>query len=154
MVKITYGLENSNIKVMAKVKPIGHIWGLKLKSICLLFISWQSDHSWMRYSKFHIWHWKFKVKVTAKIKSDDHIWGLEFNQCVCFSFCGNWTVFGRHIANFIFDLEYSRSRSWPRSKSMVTFEALRSIDMFVFHFGAIPPFLAEIYKIPYLTLKI
>ena len=29
MVKITYDLENSNIKVMAKVKPIGHIWGLE-----------------------------------------------------------------------------------------------------------------------------
>ena len=31
--KITYDLENSNIKVMAKVKPIGHIWGLEFKSL-------------------------------------------------------------------------------------------------------------------------
>ena len=26
----------------------------KVQSICLLFISWQSDHFWPRYSKFHI----------------------------------------------------------------------------------------------------
>ena len=36
MVKITYDLENSYIKVMAKVKPFGHIWGLEFKLICLL----------------------------------------------------------------------------------------------------------------------
>ena len=34
---------------------------------CLLFISWQSDHYWLRYIKSHIWPWKFKVKVTTKI---------------------------------------------------------------------------------------
>ena len=48
------------------------------------------------------------------------------------------------IANFAFDLENSRSRSWPRSDLMVTFEVLRSIDMFAFRFVAIGPFLAEI----------
>ena len=35
------------------------------------------------------------------------------------------------IENSLFDLENSSSRSWPRSNSMVTFEALSSIDMFV-----------------------
>ena len=84
MVKITFDLENSNVKVMAKVKPIGHIWG------------------------------------------------LEFNRYVCFSFHGNRTTFGWDIANSIVDLENSRLRSWPRSHPMVTFEALRSIDMFAF----------------------
>ena len=34
---------------------------------CLLLVSWQSDHFWLRYSKFHIWPWKFKVKVMTKI---------------------------------------------------------------------------------------
>ena len=29
-----------------------------VQSICLLFVSWQSDHFWLRYSKFHIWPWK------------------------------------------------------------------------------------------------
>ena len=81
------------------------IWGLEFKSICLLFVSWQSDHFWLRYSKFHIWPWKFKVKVMAKVKSDGHIWGLEFNWCVRFLFRGNRTTFGWDIANFIFDLE-------------------------------------------------
>ena len=132
----------------------GQIWGLEFKSICLLFVSWQSDHFWLRYSKFHIWPWKFKVKVKAKVKSDGYIWALEFNRCVRFSFRGNRTIFGRDIANSIVDLENSRSRSWPRSNLMVTFEVLRSIDMFAFRFVAIAPFFAEIDSIRYLTLKI
>ena len=106
MVKITYDLENSNIKVMAKVKPIGHIWDLEFKSICLL------------------------------------------------SFRGNRSTFGWDIANSIFDLGHSRSRSWPSSNTMVTFEVLRSIDMFTFRCVAIAPFLAEIKQIPYLISTI
>ena len=130
----------------------------------------------------------------AKVKSDGHIWGLKFNRYVCFSFRGNWIIFGRDvvnsighgqgqilwshlrlrvfnlyvcflfrgnrtmlgwdIVNSIYDLENSRSRSEPRSNPMVTFEASISIDMFVFCFVAIRPFLAEIERIPYLTLKI
>ena len=122
----------------------GQIWGLEFKSICLRFVSWQSDHFWLRYSKFHTWPWKFKVKVKAKVKSDGYIWGLDFNRCVRFSFRGNRTIFGRDIANSIVDLENSWSRSWPRSNLMVTFEVVRSIDMFAFRFVTITPFLAEI----------
>ena len=103
------------VKVMAKDKPDGHIWGLGVQSICLLFVPWQSDHFWLRYSKFHIWPWKFKVKVMAKVKADGHIWALEFHRYVCFSFRGNRTIFGWDIANSIFDLEKSRSRSWRKS---------------------------------------
>ena len=84
--------------------------------------------------------WKFKVKIMAKIKPTGHIWVLEFNQYVCFSFRGSQTIFGRDIASSIFDLENSRSRSWPRSNLMVTLEAKSSIDMFAFRFVAIGPF--------------
>ena len=115
----------SMVKVMCVVKGQGHIWPSKFKgqgygegqthlshlrpgvqSICLLFVSWQLDHFWLRYRKFHIWPWKFKVKV---------------NRYVCFSLSGK-TIFGWDIANSIFDLKNSRSRSWPRSNLMVTFE--------------------------------
>ena len=88
---------------------------LGVQLICLLFVSWQSDHFWLRYSKFCIWPWKFKVKIMAKVKPDGHIWALEFNRYVCFSFRGNRTIFGWDIANSIFDLEKSRSRSWRKS---------------------------------------
>ena len=37
---------------------------------------------------------------------------------------------------------------------MVTFEAQISIDVFAFCFVAIRPFLAEIWQVTYLTLKI
>ena len=97
-----------------KVKE-GQTWWSHLRpwvqSICLLFVSWQSDHFWLRHSKFYIWPWKFKVKVMAKVKPNGHIWALEFNRSVCFSFCGNRTIFGWDIANSIFDLEKYRSRS-------------------------------------------
>ena len=85
-----------------------------------------------------------KVKVMVKVKPIGHISGLEFNRYVCFSFHGNRTTFGWDTGNSIFDLENSRSKSWPRSNLMVTFEALSSIDMFAFRFVAIGPFLAEI----------
>ena len=64
-----------------------------------------------------------KIKVIVKFKPIGHIWGLEFNRYVCFSFCGIRTTLGWDITNSIFDLENSRSRSWPRSNLMVTFEA-------------------------------
>ena len=57
---------------MAKVKPDGHKW-----AICLLFFSCQPDHFWLRYSKFHIWPWKYKVKVIAKVKPNGHIEALS-----------------------------------------------------------------------------
>ena len=53
-----------------------------------------------------------------------------------------------------FDLENLKSRSLPRSNSLVTFEAWSSINMFAFRFVAIGPFLVEIQQIPYLILKI
>ena len=164
------------VKVICVVKGQGHIWPSKFKgqgyvqthwshlrpgvqSICLLFVSRQSDQFWLRYSKFYIWSWKLKVNVMAKVKPDGHIWALEFNRYVCFLFCGNRTIFGWDIANSVmakvkphghiwaqefnryvcflfrgnrtifgwdivnsvFDLENSRSRSWPRSNPMVTF---------------------------------
>ena len=124
----------SMVKIMCVVKGQGHVWPSKFKgqgygqgqthwshlrpdvhSICLLFVSWQSDHFWLRYSKFYIWPWKFKVKVIAKVNLNGHIWDLEFNQYVCFLFRGNQTIFAWDIANSIFDLEKSRSRSRPKS---------------------------------------
>ena len=95
---------------------------LEFNQYVCFFVSRQSDHFWLRYSKFYIWPWKFKVKVMAKVKPDGQIWALKFNRYVCFSFRGNRTIFGWDIANSIFDLENSRSRSWPRSNPMVTFE--------------------------------
>ena len=38
-----------------------------IQSICVLYVSWQSDHFGLRCSKFYIWPWKFKVKVAMKI---------------------------------------------------------------------------------------
>ena len=73
---------------------------------------------WLRYSKFYIWPWKFKGKVLAKVKPHGHIWALESNRYVCFSFCGNRTIFGWDIANSIFDLEKSRSRSQRKSGNL------------------------------------
>ena len=131
----------SIVKVMCVVKGQGHVWPSKFKgqgdgqgqahwshlrpgvqSICLVFVLWQLDHFWLRYRKFHIWPWKLKVKVMAKVKPDGHIWGLGVQSISLLSFRGNRTIFGWDIANSRFDLEKSRSRSWPRSNPMVKLE--------------------------------
>ena len=127
----------SMVNVMCVIKGQDHVWPSKFKSqgygegqthsshlrpgvqsICLLFVSWQSDHFWLRYRKLYNWPWKFKVKVMAKVKPDGHIWAVEVNRYVCFSFCGNLTIFGWDIANSIFYLEKSRSRSRRKSTKM------------------------------------
>ena len=111
----------SKVKVIAMVKPIGHIWDLAFN--WYVHISFCVDLPiWQRYSKLHIWPCKFKVKVMTKVKPDGHIWGTKFNRYICFSSPGNQTVFGWDIANSIFYLENPRSWSWPRSNPMVTFE--------------------------------
>ena len=106
----------SMVKVMCVVKGQGHVWPTKFKG--------------QGYGQGQI-HWSHLrpgvqsiclAKVMAKVKPDGHIWALEFNHYVCFLFGGNRTIFGWDIANSIFDLEYLRSRSWPRSNLMVTFE--------------------------------
>ena len=121
-VKVTFDLQNSKIKVMSMSNPLVTFEAWTIPSICLLFVLWQLDHFWLRYSKFHIWPWKFKVKVMAKVITDGHIWALEFNRYVCFLFHGNQTIFGWNTANSIFDLENSRPKSWSRSNPMVAFE--------------------------------
>ena len=92
------------VKVLCVVKGRGHVWPSNFKgqdygqgqthwshlrpgvhSICLLFVSCQSDHFWLRYRKIHIWPWKFQVKVIAKVKPDSHIWGLGV-QLICLLF--------------------------------------------------------------------
>ena len=106
-------------KVKTKIKTDSYIWGLVFN---------QSIH-FSFYLK--IWPWKSEVKVMTKVKTDGYIWGLVFNRYVhffCFMAIG---PFSADIAYFIFDLEYARSRSWPRSNLMVTFEAHSSIDIFV-----------------------
>ena len=118
--------QNLTMKILGQghvVKGHGHIWPWKFKgqghgqgqppwshlrlgvqSICLLFVSLQSDHFWLRYSKFHIWPWKFKVKVMPKVKPDGHNRGLKFNQYGCFFV--SWQL--DH-----FWLRYSKFHIWP-----------------------------------------
>ena len=114
----------------------------------------------LRYSYIKIWPWKSMVKVMCVVKGQGHVWpskfkgqsygkgqthwGLQFSRYICFSFRGNRTTFGWDIGNSIFDLENSRSRSWPRSKLMSHLRHWSSINMFALLFRAIGPFLAEI----------
>ena len=55
----------------------------------------------------------------AKVKPGGHIWALKFSRYVCFSFRGNQSIFGWDIANSIFDLEKSRSRSRRKSNQVI-----------------------------------
>ena len=88
-----------------------NIWSLEFSRYVCFSFRGNRPFFWLRYSQFDIWPWKFKVKIMVKVKPDGHIWSLEFSRCVCFSFRGNRTIFGWDIANSIFYLENSRSRS-------------------------------------------
>ena len=39
----------------------------RVQSICLFFVSWQTDHFWLRYSKFHMLPWKWNIEGRTKI---------------------------------------------------------------------------------------
>ena len=101
-VKVTFDLENSKFKVMAKVKPIGHIWGLEsnwyvcfsfhgnqtlIQSLVWEFPFWMTDNpisisdvTWLS------WHlkspavWQFVQKFIQANKNDNtespHNWTL------------------------------------------------------------------------------
>ena len=88
---------------------IGHIWGLQFnRYICFSFRGNRPIFGWVPY---------LTLKIQGQVKLNCDIWGLEFNQYACFSFGGNRIIFGWDIANSIFDLENSRSRSRSRRKS-------------------------------------
>ena len=108
---------------MCVVKGQGHIWPSTFKcqghsqgqtywshlrpgvqSICLLFVSWQSDHFWLRYSKFHIWPWKFKGQGHGQGQT----WWSHLRpwvQSICLLFV-SWQ--SDH-----FWLRYSKFHIWP-----------------------------------------
>ena len=55
------------VKVMAKVKSTGQIWGLDFnRYICFSFLGNRTIFGW-NIAKVHNWPWKFKVKVIMKI---------------------------------------------------------------------------------------
>ena len=61
-----FGWDIGKLYLTLKIQGQGHGQGQtrwshlspRVQSVCLLFVSWQSDHFWLRYSKFHIWPWK------------------------------------------------------------------------------------------------
>ena len=121
-VKVTFDLQNSKVKVMVKVKPIGHIWGPEFyRYVCFSFRGNRTTFGWdIANSIFDLENSRSRSRLMSNLMTTFEV--LEFNRYVCFSFRGNRTIFGWDIANSIFDLENSRSRSWPRSNPMVTFE--------------------------------
>ena len=102
-----------------KLKDQGHFQGKtrwshlrpKVQSICLLFISWQSDHFGLRYSKSHIWPWKSRSRSWPRSNSMVTFEAQSSINRFPFSFVAIGSIFGWDIANSIFDLENSRSRS-------------------------------------------
>ena len=117
-VKVTFDLQNSKVKVMVKVKPIGHIWGLAFNwYVCFLFRGNRTTFGWDKgNSIFDLGNSRSRSRPRSNLV--DKFEALEFNRYVCFSFRGNRIIFAWDIANSIFDLENLR----PRSNLMVTFE--------------------------------
>ena len=135
---------------MAYIKSNGHTRVPKLKqyTLYLLLVSWQSDQFWLRCSKFCIWPWKVRVKV----KFNGHIpcWEFNFWGGQSDNFC--WRYHSLPLTQ-----RYSKFCIWPwkfKVKSNGHIWGLEFKWYVCFCFVAIGPFLAEIYHITYLILKI
>ena len=84
------------------------------------FVPCRSALSFLGYSYFKIWHWKFKVKVMGVVKVESHNMGQTFSQLTSLSFHVNRASHSWVTPFSKFDLEKSRSRSWfSRSRSWV-----------------------------------
>ena len=101
-----------NIELSPKIQVEGYgqgqIWWSHLRSrfqsICLLFIMWQPDHFWQRYSKFCIWPWKFQ----GQCHSQGQIWWSHLRpriRSTCLLFVSRQP---HH-----FWLRYSKFHIWP-----------------------------------------
>ena len=121
-VKVTVDLQNSTVKVMVKVKPIGHIWDMGFnRCVCFSFRGNGTNFGWdIGNSIFDFENSRSRSRPRSNLMVTFE--ALELNRYVCFSFRDNRTFFGWDIANSIFDLENSTSRLWPRSNPIVTSE--------------------------------
>ena len=110
MVKVTFDIQISKVKVMVKVKPIGHIWGLEFnRYVCFLFRGNRTTFGWdIATSIFDLENSRSRSRLRSNLMAKSE--ALEFNRIACFSFHGNQTIFGWDRANSIFDLENSRCR--------------------------------------------
>ena len=89
----------------------------RFQLICFLLVSRKLDDFWLIYSIFELQGQsprsksRRKFHVMAKVNSIDRVYEQAIIQYTCFSFRGYRGIFGWDIANSIFDLENSRSRS-------------------------------------------
>ena len=151
----------SMVKVICVVKGQGHVWPSKFKgqgygqvqthwshlrpgviSICLLFVSRQSDHFWLRNSKFYIWQ--------GQGHGQSQTWWSHLSprvQSICLLFV-SWQ--SDH-----FWLRYSKFCTWPGKFKVKVMTKVKpdghiwALEFnryvcFAFRFVAIEPFLAEI----------
>ena len=69
------------------------------QSICLRFVSWQSNHFWLRYIKFHTWPWEFKVKIMLKIDQNLIRWSTGQGHQSCQQWTKSLKLFGCYGVN-------------------------------------------------------
>ena len=89
-------------------------------STLIPFVPCQSPVTFLGYSYFKIWHWKFKVKVISKAKVESHNVGPTFSRLTSISFHVNRASHS-WVATFSkFVLENQGPRSCVRSHFEVT----------------------------------
>ena len=102
-------------------------WSWSWMTYCHLLCAMSIDPPILRYSYSKFDHenpWS-RSCVRSMVKVTFVLQNSKVTVMVKFKPIGHiWATFGWDIGNSIFDLENSRSRSWPRSNPIVTFEAL------------------------------
>ena len=92
----------------------------------LFLVTWQSDHFCLRYSKFHIWPWKFKVKVTKFID-----WNLiRYSVSHGYQSCQNERNVKSYSAVIALTQVCSRGRRRRQWRRTNRYETIKSLPLY------------------------
>ena len=125
-------------------------------TLCTLipFVPCQSPVTFLGYSYFEIWHWKFKVKVISEVKAESHNVGPTFSRLTSISFHVNQASHSWVVTFSKFVLENQGPRSCVRSHFEVTMWVWDLIDSHPFRSMSIGHPIPELRLFQNLTLKI
>ena len=85
LIKVFFKIWPSKSKVIFSHSSKSHI-RYNILWTHILFVPYQSALSFLGYSYFKIWRWKFKVKVMGEVKVESHNMGPTFSRLTSLSF--------------------------------------------------------------------
>ena len=117
-------------------------------STLIPFVTCQSSITFLAYSYFKIWHWKFKVKVISEVKVESHNMGPTFSRLTSISmWIGHPTPELRLFQNLSLKIKGQGHRWGHSSKSLCGCNILSTYIPFVPRQSGIPFLSYDSFKI-------